>query len=447
MEEGGRRRSARTRTFQRTPPQPPRVSSPSQTAKGLQELEEQLRDLPTPRDDAPTETTITLTQSALDARVAAAVATAMALLGQTTPRSKKKSAEPAAASWGGEDAAMAERGPIPRSKKPGTEPAVAFRGDDAAAAERGATAPPPAPQRILGALSGLPGRTKPTGQVTPLSKKPSAGLWGEEDAAAGLPTKKGAELAAAFLREGAVAEAEESAHAASEQAQSVRSVEGKVAILRERLRAATPSQDQRSSAQERRLQEREDEVAAKEAELEQERARLAQYQQERDQEQRGFLRGPGRRLGLHQARFPGGRQWTPPGVATQAYPWSQGLHWRRGAGACAGWTPPMAMPHSAPYPDEASTREPTSEPTKLEAFRSLVEGAAEVRQSNSADEVRRATVGGLRGMAAQRGTASVARGGAAVRDPHLEALRSIAFKKQRAGAAPRSILTTRKRRV
>ena len=417
MEEGGRRRSARTRTFQRTPPQPPRVSSPSQTAKGLQELEEQLRDLPTPRDDAPTETTITLTQSALDARVAAAVATAMALLGQTTPRSKKKSAEPAAASWGGEDAAMAERGPIPRSKKPGTEPAVAFRGDDAAAAERGATAPPPAPQRILGALSGLPGRTKPTGQVTPLSKKPSAGLWGEEDAAAGLPTKKGAELAAAFLREGAVAEAEESAHAASEQAQSVRSVEGKVAILRERLRAATPSQDQRSSAQERRLQEREDEVAAKEAELEQERARLAQYQQERDQEQRGFLRGPGRRLGLHQARFPGGRQWTPPGVATQAYPWSQGLHWRRGAGA--GWTPPMAMPHSAPYPDEASTREPTSEPTKLEAFRSLVEGAAEVRQSNSADEVRRATVGGLRGMAAQRGTASVARGGAAVRDPHL----------------------------
>ena len=446
MEEGGRRRSARTRTFQRTPPQPPRVSSPSQTAKGLQELEEQLRDLPTPRDDAPTETTITLTQSALDARVAAAVATAMALLGQTTPRSKKKSAEPAAASWGGEDAAMAERGPIPRSKKPGTEPAVAFRGDDAAAAERGATAPPPAPQRILGALSGLPGRTKPTGQVTPLSKKPSAGLWGEEDAAAGLPTKKGAELAAAFLREGAVAEAEESAHAASEQAQSVRSVEGKVAILRERLRAATPSQDQRSSAQERRLQEREDEVAAKEAELEQERARLAQYQQERDQEQRGFLRGPGRRLGLHQARFPGGRQWTPPGVATQAYPWSQGLHWRRGAGG-AGWTPPMAMPHSAPYPDEASTREPTSEPTKLEAFRSLVEGAAEVRQSNSADEVRRATVGGLRGMAAQRGTASVARGGAAVRDPHLEALRSIAFKKQRAGAAPRSILTTRKRRV
>ena len=349
----------------------------------------------------------------------------MALLGQTTPRSKKKSAEPAAASWGGEDAAMAERGPIPRSKKPGTEPAVAFRGDDAAAAERGATAPPPAPQRILGALSGLPGRTKPTGQVTPLSKKPSAGLWGEEDAAAGLPTKKGAELAAAFLREGAVAEAEESAHAASEQAQSVRSVEGKVAILRERLRAATPSQDQRSSAQERRLQEREVEVAAKEAELEQERARLAQYQQERDQEQRGFLRGPGRRLGLHQARFPGGRQWTPPGVATQAYPWSQGLHWRRGAGACAGWTPPMAMPHSAPYPDEASTREPTSEPTKLEAFRSLVEGAAEVRQSNSADEVRRATVGGLRGMAAQRGTASVARGGAAVRDPHLEALRSI----------------------
>ena len=181
MEEGGRRRSARTRTFQRTPPQPPRVSSPSQTAKGLQELEEQLRDLPTPRDDAPTETTITLTQSALDARVAAAVATAMALLGQTTPRSKKKSAEPAAASRGGEDAAVAERGPTPRSKKKSAEPVAASWGEeDAARAERGPTP-----------------RSKKT------SAEPAAASWGGEDAAMAErgPTtrskKKSAEPAAA----------------------------------------------------------------------------------------------------------------------------------------------------------------------------------------------------------------------------------------------------------
>jgi len=166
------------------------------------------------------------------------------------------------------------------SKKDEAESPAAFLGEERAfAAERGPEAPPPAPDRISGALSALPGRKEPMRQATPLSRKPGAELAavflreGEAAEAAApllkksaergstpLSRKPGAESAAVFLREGEAAEAEESAgNVAMGQAQGVLAherearveswesrapgVEETVACLRERLRAARSGQD------------------------------------------------------------------------------------------------------------------------------------------------------------------------------------------------------------
>jgi hypothetical protein len=170
-------------------------------------------------------------------------------------------------------------------------------------------ASPRAPELIRGASSVLPGRNKakPTVQATPLSKKKGAAAEAVESAvveARGRPRKVHGSNAVYESKVG-VESWEPRASVADD----------KEADLRAKLRAAIPKHGQITSAQEQHLWEREEELAAREAKLEQERIRWAQHQHEQqqkqrlDQEQRNYLRGPGRRLGLQpQKTFRGGHE-------------------------------------------------------------------------------------------------------------------------------------------